>query len=82
VPYDEDQVLFNVLAPAVVEHHVTAGFTYGLNPGAELSVTYMHAFKNKLDYTYSGTGPYQGFSYSAKNEMYQNALEVSYAWKF
>lgn len=82
VPYDDDQALFNVLAPAVVEHHVTAGFTYNVNPAAELTVTYMHAFKNDLDYTYQGTGNFQPFSFSAKNQMYQDSLEVSYAWKF
>jgi long-chain fatty acid transport protein len=82
VPYDEDQVLFNVLAPAVVEHHVTAGFTYNVNPSSELTVTYMHAFRNDLEYTYEGSGPFTGFSYSAKNDMYQNAIEASYAWKF
>jgi long-chain fatty acid transport protein len=82
VPYDDDQALFNVLAPAAVEHHVTAGFTYNVSPAAELTVTYMHAFRNKLDYRYSGSGPYQRLSSSAKNEMFQNAIEASYAWKF
>ena len=39
-------------------------------------------FENDLDNTYTGTGQFAGFSYSAHNEMYQNAVEVSYAWKF
>lgn len=82
VPYDDDQALFNVLAPAVVEKHATVGFTHNLNPTSEISVTYMHAFRNDVENTYTGSGPYAGFSYSAKNDMYQNALEISYGMRF
>lgn len=82
VPYDSDQALFNVLAPAVVEKHVTAGFTRSLSPNSEVTFTYMHAFRNDVEYTYQGTGQNAAFSYTAKNDMYQNALEVSYGMKF
>lgn len=82
MPYDKDQALFNVLAPAVVEKHATLGFTYSPDKNAELSVAYMHAFTNDVEYTYNGTGQYTGFSYTAKNRMYQNSVEVSYGWKF
>jgi long-chain fatty acid transport protein len=81
-PYDDDQVLFNVLAPAVVEKHATVGFTYSPNQNSEFTMTYMHAFNNDLDYTYQGTGNYAPFSFTAKNKMYQNAIEASYAYKF
>jgi len=82
MPYDKDQVLFNVLAPAVVEKHVTAGFTRSLSQNSELTFTYMHAFRNKVDYTYQGTGQNAAFSFSAKNDMYQNAFELSYGLRF
>lgn len=82
VPFDDDQALFNVLAPAVVEQHITAGFTHAFNPRSEVTVTYMHAVRNDVEYTYQGTGQNAAFSYSAKNDMYQNALEVSYGLKF
>ena len=82
VPYDDDQALFNVLAPAVVEHHVTAGFTYKQNENSEWTVTYMHAFNNDLDYNYKGKDEFTGFSYGAKNEMEQNAIEISYGYTF
>ncbi len=81
-PYDDDQALFNVLAPAVVEQHITAGFTYSPNQSNELTVTYMHALNNDVEFTYQGTGSFAGFSYTARNKMYQNAIEASYAWKF
>jgi long-chain fatty acid transport protein len=82
MPYDKDQALFNVLAPAVVEQHVTAGFTRSLSPDSELTFTYMHAFRNDVEYTYTGTGGFAGQSFSAKNDMYQNAFELSYGPKF
>ena len=82
VPYEDDQSLFNILAPAVVEHHVTAGFTRALNSTSEITVTYMHAFRNDTEYTYQGTGQNAAFSFTAKNDMYQNALEVSYGMRF
>ncbi len=84
VPYDDDQSLFNVLAPAVVEKHVTAGFTYAPDADSEVSVTYMHAFRNDTEATYTGsaTGGFAGFSFGAKNAMQQNSIEISYAKKF
>ena len=82
VPYDDTEALFNVLAPAVVEKHATVGFSYAINPSAEFSMTYMYAFRNDVETTYTGTGPFAGFSYGAKNDMYQNALEVAMSWNF
>ena len=79
VPYDKDQTLFNILAPAVVEKHVTASFTYSPTQNNEFTVTYMHAFENDLENTFTGTN---GASYTAKNNMYQDAIEAAYAWKF
>ncbi|HSH30917.1 MAG TPA: outer membrane protein transport protein [Thiohalobacter sp.] len=84
-PIDDDQNLFNILAPGVVQTHVTAGFTYHPSRYQELSVTYMHAFETDQDYryTYAGTNP--GFTrayFNTEIGMYQNALEVSYGMKF
>ncbi|HHJ13199.1 MAG TPA: long-chain fatty acid transporter [Gammaproteobacteria bacterium] len=81
-PYDKDQALFNILAPGLVEKHVTVGFSYRPSTSSELTVTYMHAFRNSVEYTYAGSGGFTGFSFDASNAMSQNALEASYAWKF
>jgi long-chain fatty acid transport protein len=81
-PIDNDQNLFNILAPGVVEKHITLGFTYMPNPMNEVSVTYMRALTTKQSYTYQGTGGFAPFSYDAEIGMDQNALEVSYAFKF
>jgi long-chain fatty acid transport protein len=46
-----DQVLFNLLAPATVEDHVTLGATYIFSPDIELSASYVHGFEKTV------TGP-------------------------
>jgi long-chain fatty acid transport protein len=81
-PIDPDQNLFNILAPGVVEKHVTVGFTYSPTDYNEISMTYMHAFEETQSYTYQGTGGFAPFSYDTEIGMDQNALEISYAMKF
>ncbi len=82
MPYEADQALFNVLAPATVEKHATIGFTRSINSGSEITVTYMHAFRNDVEYTYQGTGQNAAFSFDVENEMYQDSFEVSYGMSF
>jgi long-chain fatty acid transport protein len=47
-PIQDKQVLFNMLAPATVQHHVTVGASYRPNKNMEWSVNYMHAFSNTI----------------------------------
>ena len=69
------EVMFNILAPAVIKNHLTLGFTYTLASGNELSMAYMHGFKNDV----SGADPFFGGTDTI--EMYQNSLGVQYSWK-
>jgi len=69
------EVVFNILAPAVIKDHVTLGFTYTLASGNELTMAYMHGFKNDV----SGTDPF--FGGTDKIQMYQNSLGIQYSWK-
>jgi long-chain fatty acid transport protein len=75
-PIPDDQVLFNIIAPAVIEKHATLGFTYRPNKSSEWSLAYMHAFKEtvKSDLT--------AFGIPGKIDMYQNSVDVGYALKF
>ena len=70
-PYNGSETQFNILAPAVVEDHVTLGGTWTLANKGEVSVAYMHAFAGEV----AGTN-------TIKNRMYQNSLGVSYGMKF
>lgn len=82
-PIDPEENLFNIIAPGVVEKHVALGFTYAPSQYNEISVTYVHAFREDQSYNYVGTAaPFTGFSYDTEIGMDQNSLEVSYGMKF
>jgi len=75
------EVTLNILAPAVIENHVTLGFTYTLASGNELTMAYMHGFENDV----SGVRPAafnNGVAGSVDTiKMYQNSLGIQYSWK-
>jgi len=76
---DIDSVTFNIIAPGVVEHHLTLGATWILQNKSELTVSYMHAFSNSV------TGPSAsaalGVGGTETLKMYQNSIGVAYGWK-
>ncbi|MFO8154631.1 MAG: outer membrane protein transport protein [Thiohalospira sp.] len=75
-PVRSSEVLFNILAPAVMEDHFTAGFTKGFGDQHELSFAAMYAPKKSV----SGTNPLDG--QDIEIEMRQYELEIGYAYKF
>jgi len=84
-PIRRGQTLFNVLAPGVVQNHLTVGATYVLPNQSEVSFAYMHAF----DETVRGRQsippgfPPAGFGGGEANlNMHQDALGVAYGWRF
>jgi len=76
-PIPETQMTFNILAPGVMEEHITAGFTMKQSKNHELSVAVMYA-PNK-----SVTGP-QNFdpTQTVTFKMHEFELEASYGWRF
>lgn len=48
-PIGEEDVFNNMVFPAIVEHHATAGASYKLDKNWGLSMTYMKAFKNTIE---------------------------------
>ncbi len=72
---EKREIIFNIVAPAVVQNHLTLGATYQYSKAVELSLSYVHAFEFKQN------GPtYIG--YTGEIGMYQDSLGVSYAMKF
>ncbi|HSP01525.1 MAG TPA: hypothetical protein VLN90_08705, partial [Thioalkalivibrio sp.] len=73
----DSEVVFNILAPAVIEHHLTGGFTKQIGANNEFNFAAMYAPGKKV----SGDNPlFAGQDVEIK--MYQFELEASYAWKF
>ncbi|MDX1698426.1 MAG: outer membrane protein transport protein, partial [Thiohalobacterales bacterium] len=72
----DDQVLFNILAPATVQKHVTFGFTFSPDSNSEWNFAYMHAFKETVDSSETA------FGVPGEIEMHQNSVDFSYSYKF
>jgi long-chain fatty acid transport protein len=48
-PIPSSETLFNILAPGVVEHHLTLGWTYQATDMVEITFAYMHAFERTVE---------------------------------
>ncbi len=79
-PIPASQTLFNILAPGVVEDHLTLGATWSMSQATELTLGYMHAFRKKVN----GAGSIPAVPFGGGNanlRMYQNSLGVAFGWK-
>lgn len=71
-----DQTFFNILAPAVVQHHVTLGATFAATPRIELSALYVHAFEHEV----KGAGNFNNGD--ANLHMNQSSVGVAVGYLF
>jgi long-chain fatty acid transport protein len=67
-------LLFGVVAPAIVQNHLTLGTTYSPSKQVEWSFSYVHAFEHKEQ------GPTL-IGDTATLKMYQNSFGVSFGYK-
>jgi long-chain fatty acid transport protein len=80
-PIQSRDVTFNFLAPGVIQDHLTLGVTYNVSKDSELTLAYMHAFKNSV----SGRSLFNDFGVAAgtdKIEMSQDSFGIAYGLKF
>jgi len=76
-PVPGSQTLFNILAPAVMETHITAGFTMKTGSDSEFNFAAMYAPSSSV----TGKNPFNP-SQNITIEMTQLELEASWGWKF
>ncbi|WP_112069552.1 OmpP1/FadL family transporter [Herbaspirillum rubrisubalbicans] len=79
-PIPSSQTLFNILAPGVVQDHVSVGGTYKLAGGGEVSLAYTHAFKKTINGAASIPPSFGGGN--ANVHLEEDILGVAYTWKF
>jgi long-chain fatty acid transport protein len=79
-PIPKSETMFNMIAPGVVENHLTLGATWALSPSSELSLAYMHAFSKKVKGAGSIPGLFGGGNANLK--MHQDSLGIAYGMKF
>jgi len=87
-PIPRDSVMFNIVAPAVLEEHFTVGFTQKMSKDTDLNFEMMYAPNNPV---IGGAGPngalLGGFTFADQYSgvelfMDQFEIEMSYSWKF
>ena len=71
-PIDGDQVLFNILAPGVIEDHLTIGATVKTKMG-DVNFEAMHA----LHHSVKGTNP---FDPTQEIRLKMNQFEIGASW--
>ncbi|HCY77358.1 MAG TPA: hypothetical protein DHV28_15685 [Ignavibacteriales bacterium] len=76
-PVTEENVMFNILAPAVIQNHLTFGVTKKLARSSELTVAFMYAFEQSLKGANQLEVPRQQ---SIEIGMKQWQVEVGYAF--
>lgn len=74
-PIRDEQVLFNMMAPGVIENHITAGFTHIMDSGKEYSFSVMYAPEKKI----SGPNPFDP-TQQIEIKMHQFEIEFGYSW--
>ena len=77
-PIPDSEVFLNILAPGVVQDHVSVGATWHVDQHQELSVAYTHALEEEVKGQIS---PAFGGG-EAKLKMSQDILGLTYGYKF
>ncbi|MEE9303078.1 MAG: outer membrane protein transport protein [Thiotrichaceae bacterium] len=89
-PIPKDQLLFSALAPAVTEKHITLGASYRPDEIMEWTVAYVHAINNTQRGLAQSDGQFDTFFPNSdltgpgeiELQMFQDSLELSFAYKF
>ena len=77
-PIPTSEVMFNILAPGVIEQHITFGFTNKLSPTSEWNFAAMYAPSKSV----TGPNPLSANGQTIELKMYEYQVEASYSWKF
>jgi long-chain fatty acid transport protein len=79
-PIQARDVTFNILAPGVVQNHLTLGFTYNVDKSSEITMAYMHAFKNSV--SGPATNPYFNVGGTETISLSEDSLGIAWGWKY
>ena len=77
-PVPNTETLFNILAPAVIEDHITAGWTLRMSGDQEINLAGMYAPES----TVKGANPFDGGATQIEIEMSQWSIQAGWAVKY
>jgi long-chain fatty acid transport protein len=78
-PVPASQTFFNVLAPGVVETHLTAGGTWHLDARSSIDLAYQHAFSHTVNGAGSIPAAFGGGEYNVSLE--ENVISLGYSYQ-
>ena len=82
-PIPERETMFNILAPATIEDHITVGLTRALPNGNEWSMSFMYALNNKVKGPASPMNPFESgnpFDPTQTVDIDMDQWEIEFAW--
>ena len=77
-PIPDSETLFNILAPAVIQDHITGGMTLPVGKSQEFNLSLMYALENSV----KGDNPFDGGATQIEITMSQIDVQAGWAWKF
>ncbi|MGA9667459.1 MAG: outer membrane protein transport protein [Gallionella sp.] len=82
-PIPDSQTLLNIVAPAVVQNHLSLGGTWTLADKSEITVAYVHAFSQTVNGSNSippGSPPGGLGGGNANLTMHEDSIGIAYGW--
>ncbi len=77
-PILPSQVLLNVIAPGVIQRHVTAGFTAHTGPGQDVTVAALYGLPQSV----AGRAPSAYGGGTVRLHMHEYQIEAQWGWRF
>ncbi len=78
-PIPASQAMFNILAPGVVQDHLTLGGSWNISKQNEVTLAYIHAFEKSVSGTNAIPASFGGGNVNL--HMHQDSLGIAYSWK-
>lgn len=75
---DDEEALFNILAPATPQWHASVGGSYKLNDNWGITASYTHAFENSIKGVNPALAPTQPVK--ARMNQHEFAIGMTYTW--
>ncbi|WP_374403590.1 OmpP1/FadL family transporter [Niveibacterium sp.] len=79
-PIPADQTLLNIVAPGVVQDHLSLGATWRVSPAGDLSLGFTHGLKQTVNGSRSIPPAFGGGE--ANIHLQENIFDIAYGWRF